>query len=360
MKLNRIADRGQVLIIFVFAVVGLVGMTGLAIDGGNIFADRRHAQNAADTAALAAALTKVNAQRAIANHIPGYSSYGDCTDIDTSPSTCGANIILAARNLAQKNGYSGLPQDDNSVEIHIPPASGPYSLAEADGTFNPYDYVEFTIDTSVNTFFARVLGVQQLHNHVQAVARAQYAPPSGLYGGNTLVALKPGGTDCSGDFDLGGSSSVTLIGGGVFVNSSNSCAAFKEESSCVTLKLYYDATHPMYPVYDAYGKIVPGMIYDLNGNIVPGTGVIEAVAGAGSQTSSCPGAPSLDTSNPKFMYPPDPPPLAPPAECSNASMGNPLNHDDGDGYSHLYPGHYSTLPPTKNTRLDRAYIASTT
>ena len=52
-------ERGQALILIVFAIFALVGLTGLTIDGGNVFADRRHAQNAADTAAYAAALAKV-------------------------------------------------------------------------------------------------------------------------------------------------------------------------------------------------------------------------------------------------------------------------------------------------------------
>ncbi len=344
MKHNRIADRGQVLIIFVFAVVGLIGMTGLAIDGGMIFSDRRHAQNAADTAALSAALQKVEIQRGMQHG--QYSGYGDCTVLTPTPTTCGAHVILAALNMAQKNGYT------TGVQIHIPPQTGPYSLAEADGTFNPYDYVEVTIDTTVNTFFAKVLGIQQLHNHVQAVARSYYYEGGGLYGGNTLVSLKPGGDDCSGDFDLGGNSSVSLYGGGIFINSNNSCAAFKEESNCVTLKLYYDDTHPMYPVYDAYGKIVPGMIYDPNGNIVPGPATIDGVAGAGSQISSCTNAPTVDTGHPQYQFPPYPPPInPPPAECSLPATGNARNHQDGDGYDHLYPGHYTLLPPAKNTRL---------
>ena len=55
-------ESGQALILIVLAIFGLVGITGLAIDGGMSFSDRRHAQNAADTAALAGALAKINAQ----------------------------------------------------------------------------------------------------------------------------------------------------------------------------------------------------------------------------------------------------------------------------------------------------------
>src|SRR5689334_20899575 len=58
MKSKLFVARGQALILIALAAVGLFAVTGLAIDGGARFSDRRHAQNAADTAALAAALTK--------------------------------------------------------------------------------------------------------------------------------------------------------------------------------------------------------------------------------------------------------------------------------------------------------------
>jgi len=52
--------RGQVLILFAVALVGMVGMTGLAIDLGYTFSQKRAIQNAADAGALAGAqyLTK--------------------------------------------------------------------------------------------------------------------------------------------------------------------------------------------------------------------------------------------------------------------------------------------------------------
>jgi Flp pilus assembly protein TadG len=52
-------ERGQALIIIALALVGLVGMVALAVDGGNVFLDRRTAQNAADSAALASALSRI-------------------------------------------------------------------------------------------------------------------------------------------------------------------------------------------------------------------------------------------------------------------------------------------------------------
>ena len=62
--MNTKGQRGQALIIIAFAIIGLIGMTGLAVDGGMAFSDRRHAQNAADTAAVAGALAKIDAVEA--------------------------------------------------------------------------------------------------------------------------------------------------------------------------------------------------------------------------------------------------------------------------------------------------------
>lgn len=47
------ANHGQALVIFVFAIVGLLAFVGLAVDGGTIFLERRRMQNAADAAARA-------------------------------------------------------------------------------------------------------------------------------------------------------------------------------------------------------------------------------------------------------------------------------------------------------------------
>jgi Flp pilus assembly protein TadG len=51
----RRPERGQTLVIFALAFVGIVAAMGLVIDGGAAFAFRRDAQNAADLAAMAGA-----------------------------------------------------------------------------------------------------------------------------------------------------------------------------------------------------------------------------------------------------------------------------------------------------------------
>src|ERR1044072_8642041 len=55
-------QRGQALVMIALAAIGLFAFAALAIDGSAVFSDRRHAQNAADTSALAAGLAKTRSQ----------------------------------------------------------------------------------------------------------------------------------------------------------------------------------------------------------------------------------------------------------------------------------------------------------
>lgn len=56
-ELNR-SKQGQILVIFVVALIGLLAFLALIIDGGTLFTNRRAAQNAADAGAMAGAAEK--------------------------------------------------------------------------------------------------------------------------------------------------------------------------------------------------------------------------------------------------------------------------------------------------------------
>ncbi len=222
---GRSSHRGQVLILFVFAVIGLVGITGVAIDGGNIYADRRHAQNAADTAALAAAVVKIDQEKGGA---------AGCTDL-TTPSVCGALVKNAALDMARTNGYNSNVVD-NTVEVHLPPIDGPYSDCSS-ASFDCEDYIQVIIHDNVNTWFARVIGIAQLHNRVESVALAKYSPQTALFGGSSLVELGQGQGQCPSDFNVGGNGHIILDGGGIWVNSDNQDCAYKQTSCSAQLEL---------------------------------------------------------------------------------------------------------------------------
>ena len=184
MKSMHLSEKGQALILITLAVIGLIGFTALAIDGGSAFSDRRHAQNAADTAALAAALAKIQ----------------------------GTDWIALGLERAEDNGYKNDGQS-STVHVHCPPEGGQY--------LGDDEYVEVIIESVVKTTFSRVLGREQINNRVEAVTHVSPAKEEPLYDGAALVALKPDGR---GSFRSHGTNIASIVGSGIFVNSNNSCA----------------------------------------------------------------------------------------------------------------------------------------
>lgn len=83
---ERRDDRGQILILFALAIVVIMGMLGLVLDGGAAYAQRREEQSVADLAAMAGATAYLNAQGTVA--------------------TKSAAADAAARAVATANGYT--------------------------------------------------------------------------------------------------------------------------------------------------------------------------------------------------------------------------------------------------------------
>lgn len=180
-------ERGQALILIVFAILGLVGITGLAVDGGMAYNDRRNAQTVADNSALAAALAGFRNRDAVA----------------------------VAKASALRGGFN----DDgvrNSVQVTVKNLVLGVCPNETLGTD-----VTVQITSHLRTYFAPVLGIRQLTNVVTATARAcgQHLGP--LFNGNAIVALAPGGIG----FDAAGNPRWTVAGGGIFSNSADSPSA---------------------------------------------------------------------------------------------------------------------------------------
>jgi Flp pilus assembly protein TadG len=58
---SRERQQGQVMVLFILGIFAIIGMVGLVIDGGSVFAQRRDQQTAADLAAMAGAGAYLNA-----------------------------------------------------------------------------------------------------------------------------------------------------------------------------------------------------------------------------------------------------------------------------------------------------------
>ena len=199
-------ERGQAIILIAFAIVGFIAIVALALDGGNVLLDRRRAQNAVDTAAYAAALAKIEAQKQVPALTPG--------QIQTA-------LITAAKIRATSNGYP-----DSTITVNNPPQTGcggatnPYIIAAGDSPEEQKlkeQYIQVIIKSTVNTYFAPIIGIRTLSNCVEAIGRAKPVVWTPLFNGNALVGLKPDG-DCAIDTGTSNSKTWTLTGGGIFSN----------------------------------------------------------------------------------------------------------------------------------------------
>lgn len=227
------SPRGQALVIVAVGMIALIALTALAIDGGNAYSDRRHAQNAADTSAMAAGLTKIRNAYACSNPSdPVLCSVAETAGIGRAAEngyvTNGTSTVVTVYQCTDPAASCNLPSSEPYVDDN--PANGFHDASESytdtngNGQFDmvdPQQFIQVSITSVIPTYLARIVGITELTNSVQAIAKAVPPVPLPWYGGNALVATMPGCTGWPHDpFTLGGGSATLITGaGGVLVNS---------------------------------------------------------------------------------------------------------------------------------------------
>jgi hypothetical protein len=194
---SRISEKGQAIVIIIFSVIGLFGVAALAIDGGRAYIERGRTQSAADAAALSGALARIEQK--------DWREYA-----------------LAS---ALSNGYDN-NGETNIIELNTPPISGT-------NMDNP-EYIQVIITSKISTFFGGVIGVPEITVSSQAVSQTKPAEFGQMFDGYALVSLAPASV-CDNEkkfsFWIHGEATISLTGGGVFVNSSNPDCAFIQQGS---------------------------------------------------------------------------------------------------------------------------------
>lgn len=196
----RFTQRGQALILIVFAIIGLVGITALAVDGGNAYRERRRVQNAADATALGAALARIKGQ----------------------------SWINETYKIASNNGYNN-DGETNAVQVFSPPATGPYT--------GDVEYIQVRITSRVPTYFASVIGIRQIAVAAEAIVRTKKSELKEILDGNAVISLAPT-SDCQDEraFWVYGESTLDITGGGIFVNSNNpECALYTNGNGSIRI-----------------------------------------------------------------------------------------------------------------------------
>jgi len=210
--------QGQAIILIAFAIIALVAITGLAIDGGNVFSDRRHAQSAADNAAQAAALL-------------------------ISQNNGGAPVT-AAITIATNNGYTNgsgyttvtVYTMDNPLAL-LPAYAGcgtalnvPNDLTQNNQPDLPKYYIVVTIKSAVKTYFAPVIGIPKLSYCAYAISHGVPGYKGIPFYGSAIVGLDPNQPDNSFDSGTAEAAKWYISGGGIFSNAN----AYSKNSNSVT------------------------------------------------------------------------------------------------------------------------------
>ena len=167
------SERGAVLVTVALALIVLMGITALALDGGLAYNERRSTQNSADHAALAAAWAKCQGS----------------TD---------ATAQQAGRDSAIANGYDGA-----ATNIDV-------TITKVTGTTGTYEAV---VSSTSGTRFAGVIGQPS----VTVLSRAIADCTRRIWGGGYALFAN-GPPACNAGFELDFSGGGVLIDGAVHSN----------------------------------------------------------------------------------------------------------------------------------------------
>lgn len=196
-----VKQKGAAAILFAILLPMLLALTCLAIDVSNLFLVREKMQVAADSAALAAAVSVYT----------------------VTPGNKGTAVTLA-QTASQANGFTN-GQNQISVTVSIPPGD-PYHISPTYASNSSYARVQ--ISQPVPLYFGGIVGISTMTVSANAVA----GPTSVL---QSVVTLAPSG---SGAFQITGSGSVNLLQGSMSVNSSDSAALSVVGSATLTASAF--------------------------------------------------------------------------------------------------------------------------
>lgn len=227
MKQSKSSESGQILILLVLLVVGLLGFTALAIDGGMIFADRRYTQSAADAASLAGAGA---AAEIIQNNGVNFSTW-----------SCGSAVLGSSINAAVHAAYNSAGINDYDIGDANDMALGTnghdhgVKVACYNGASFESDYIEVEVMLSrvTNTSFAHLFTGGVMRNTVYSKTRVKPLLKAGM--GNSIVSL---GGECEknegGGVHFGSGALESFIAdGGIY---SNTCVLTNGFKADVTIE----------------------------------------------------------------------------------------------------------------------------
>jgi len=166
------SEKGQSTLLLAFVMVAMIALVGLAMDGGNMFLQRRQVQNAVDAAAVAGTQELA---RAICD--------AGATDLSIAREI---NSYAESNGVDDTNNNAGDEINDNVSAVYVDADSQELGAVGAGTIPVGTTGIKVSISAEKDTYFMRVVGVNNFS--VGAGALAMTSPPSSL-GGLRPVAV---------------------------------------------------------------------------------------------------------------------------------------------------------------------------
>lgn len=206
-------ESGQIIVILAVALVAILGITALAVDGSMIYAERRDDQSTADSAALAAA---------------------QAASASPTCATAQGQAISTAQQYASQ--YEGVVLANDTTS--------PSRVEATCNADNSKLTIKVMVTSNTNTTFAKMVSRNQLQTRVESMSQVTFGSSSKFAGGNGIVTLGVGcDTSNKWETNMGGmmlhaNAKVIVKGGGVYSRScifvDNAPAALMTDGPAIT------------------------------------------------------------------------------------------------------------------------------
>src|SRR5688572_24881344 len=188
---HRAPRQGAIAVLVAVCMVMIMSFVAIAVDGGGLLEQRRHAQATADAAALAAA-------ESLFRNYPANRGLDD--------QGAAAN---AALSIAKANGYSN---DGATSVVSARTSPQTYSGGPNEGEPLPRGYTEVAVEYNQKRFFSTIFRTGAIPVQARAVARGRWEPA--FVGIHVLDLHEPSALRAT-----GGGTGIVRGGAAVIVNS---------------------------------------------------------------------------------------------------------------------------------------------
>lgn len=202
-------EEGQIVVILALALVALLAITALAVDGSMIYQERRNDQTTADSTALSAA------------------------------QTASASISCAAARTAAINQAITYASAQEGVAL-VNDTNSPNRVEAACSADNRSLTIKIVITTDTPTTFAKMISRNQLQTKVESTSQVNFG--SGVFAGGSALWSTGPTCDANGGIWLSGTAVIKIRGGGAYSKSCISVASSPSGVMSDSAPIYYSGT----------------------------------------------------------------------------------------------------------------------